>query len=307
MTNLFSVLFLEQPRSPNAERQHNFLEMHNFQLLSEQCQRFWGSWTNQNYAMRGCWGWQGVGYKTVGQWSQDLGMPTCQWHMYWTRAQNSWLCCTYQMHISNAQGRSVDCILACLLDIFRTSLTTKTYNQFQKKTNSNLKNTQQRPIPNRVSPWLGQTPPSPLPLSTLSQSFTSFPSVSVPPLPPPVLPFLTQLFKLLRESKQRHRALKQTIGFFCGDTGLFCEDVGPFCREIWFFCGDSGLVCGDVGLLCGDAGLLCRDMEHFCGGVGLLCREIGFFCGVVWLFVQRDGALLRNVRLFQILSVVVLS
>jgi len=154
---------------------------------------------------------------------------------------------------------------------------------------------------------IGSDAPSPLPLSTLPPSFTSFPSVSVPPLPPPVLLFLTELFELLRERKQRHRALLQTIGPFCGDTGLFCEDVGPLCREIWFFCRNSGLVCGDVGLLCGDAGLLCRDMEHFGGGVGLLCREIGFFCGVALLFVQRDRALLRNVGLFQILSVVVVS
>jgi len=46
-------------------------------------------------------GWQWAGYKTAGQWCQDLGIPTIQFYMYWTRVWNSWLCCTYHVHSVN--------------------------------------------------------------------------------------------------------------------------------------------------------------------------------------------------------------
>ena len=48
-----------------------------------------------------CGGWQGAGYKTVGQWSLDLVKPIFSLHMYCTRVWKSWLCHTYQVHSVN--------------------------------------------------------------------------------------------------------------------------------------------------------------------------------------------------------------
>jgi len=88
--------------------------------------RFWCSWTNQNSAIQGCRetqtnksrGWQGAGYKKIAQWSQDLGTPTFGRAARATGSRPNSMSITYVLdrcvkllavlHISSAQGRSVD-------------------------------------------------------------------------------------------------------------------------------------------------------------------------------------------------------